>query len=127
MKGLTVQQPYANMILFIGKDIENRTKYIKIRGTIALHAGKQLASDEYLPKAFKKQIVRGAIFGVVDIIDCVDDHESEWFNGPYGYVLANPRPLPIHIPNIGQLGLWNVPPGIERRINRQLAGKIRIA
>ena len=35
----------------------------------------------------------GGIVGVVDVIDCVESHKSKWFNGPFGWVLANPRCL----------------------------------
>lgn len=124
MKALSVQQPHANKIMYLGKDIENRTRCINFRGTIALHASIKLDTSIYLPEKFKRQIVRGAIIGVVDILDCVDEYESEWFYGPFGYVLENPRPLPIPIPCKGQLGFWNVPPKIEKEIRYQLKGKI---
>jgi hypothetical protein len=35
----------------------------------------------------------GGIVGVVDVIDCVESHKSKWFNGPFCWVLANPRCL----------------------------------
>jgi hypothetical protein len=40
-----------------------------------------------------KELVRGAIVGVVDVVDCVDKHKSKWFGGPVVFVLKNPRPL----------------------------------
>ena len=124
MKSLTIWQPHANAILYYGKDIENRPKCFSIRGTIAVHAGAKIDSSIYLPENFKKQIIRSAIIGVIDIVDCVDDHESDWFNGPYGYVLDNPRPLLKPIPCKGQLGFWNLSPGMEKEIRRQLRGEI---
>lgn len=124
MKALTVRQPHANAIVYYGKDIENRSRCLDVRGTIALHTGAQLDNSVYLPDNFRKQIVRSAIIGVVDILDCVDDHESKWFFGPYGYVLENPRPLLKPIPCKGKLGFWNLSPEIEREIRRQLKGKI---
>lgn len=33
-------------------------------------------------------IIYGGIIGMVDL-------DSPWFVGPYGFVLANPRPLPF--------------------------------
>jgi hypothetical protein len=123
MKALTIHQPNAKAILYYGKDIENRSRCMSIRGTIAVHAGAQVDNSVYLPKSFKKQIVKSAIIGIVDVLDCVDDHDSEWFNGPYGYVLDNPRPLMNPIPCQGQLGFWNVPPEIEKEMRKQLRGK----
>jgi hypothetical protein len=72
----------------------------------------------------KKQMVRGAIIGVVDVGDCVDKHKSKWFGGPYGYVLKNPRPLSKPIPCKGMLGFWKVSPKIEREIKRQLKSEL---
>ncbi len=124
MKALSIRQPYANAILYYGKDIENRSRCTSVRGTIAIHAGAQFYDRVYIPEGFKKQIVRSAIIGVVDFLDCVDTHESPWFFGPYGYILDNPRPLIQPIPCRGQLGFWNLSPDIEREIRKQLRGKI---
>ena len=30
---------------------------------------------------------------MAEITDCVVDHRSKWFEGPYGFVLRNRRPL----------------------------------
>src|SRR5688500_15025924 len=109
MKALTVHQPHATAILYYGKAIENRTRCTATRGTIALHAGLQFDDRVYFPENFKAQIVRGAIIGVVDILDCVDKHKSKWFHKPFGYLLDNPRPLLRPIPCKGMLGFWNVP------------------
>ena len=125
MRGLTVHQPHANAILYYGKDIENRSRCMNIRGTIALHAGLQFDDGVYFPENFKAQIVRGAIIGVVDILNCVDEYESKWFFGPFGYLLDNPRPLQKPIPCKGMLGFWSVPAKIEKEILRQLKGSLR--
>jgi hypothetical protein len=52
---------------------------------------------------------RGGIIGEAEITDCVDHHNSPWFTGPFGYVLANARPLPF-IPCRGMLGLFTWKP-----------------
>lgn len=49
----------------------------------------------------------GAIIGVVTLVDCVTEHPSEWFNGPIGWVLADPGVLDAPIPASGRLGLWD--------------------
>lgn len=48
---------------------------------------------------------RGGIVGSVEIVDCVDESDSPWFFGRYGYVLRDPRPLPFW-PCKGQLGFF---------------------
>lgn len=47
----------------------------------------------------------GGIVGVADIIDCVSASASPWFVGPYGFELANARPVPF-IPCRGALGFF---------------------
>ena len=51
----------------------------------------------------------GCIVGTVDIIDCVQESDSPWFFGKYGFVLANPVALESPIPLKGALGFFDVP------------------
>lgn len=124
MKALSVRQPFANKIIFHGKDIENRTRRTNFRGLAAIHASKKIAPYADLSDREKQKLTLGAIIGVVEVVDCVEKHKSKWFNGPIGYVLKNPRPLKKPIPCKGMLGFWKVPPKIEKEIKRQLKGKI---
>jgi hypothetical protein len=125
MKALSVQQPYADKIIFDGKDIENRTKRTNFRGTVAIHASLKLHSNAKLSNKVVEEMVRGAIIGVVDVVDCVEKHKSRWFGGPYGYVLKNPRPLKEPIPCKGKPGVWDISPRVEKEIRRQLKGKLK--
>jgi hypothetical protein len=59
-----------------------------------------IEKDYHLFKAF------GAIIGEVDIIDCVTESNSLWFEGKYGFVLANPVLYDKPIPCRGQLGFF---------------------
>ena len=124
MKALSVRQPFADNIIFHGKDIENRTWRTTFRGTVAIHAGMKFHDYADLSAEEKKQMVRGAIIGVVEVVDCVDKYISKWFEGPIGFVLKNPRPLKKPIPCKGKLNFWDVPPIIEKEIKRQLKGKL---
>ena len=145
MRAITVRQPWAWAIIHGGKDVENRTRNIAgaYRGPVAIHAG--LAFDEHMPRDLAPEIVelftarrhypRGAIIGVVDLVDihecrshrgdsdvpdCVRSGTplattcSSWAEFRRGetvhhLVLANPRPLVEPIPWRGQLGLWTLP------------------
>jgi hypothetical protein len=51
--------------------------------------------------------LRGGIVGQVNVVDCVTKSNSLWFGGPFGFVLANPKPLPFRACK-GQLGLFEV-------------------
>ena len=82
MKALSIRQPWAHRILREGKDIENRDWPTRYRGPVLIHAGIKIDCD------------------------CVTDSHSEWFFGQYGFVLANPHPLPL-IRCRGMLGFFS--------------------
>ena len=105
MRALTIQQPWADLILFEGKDIENRTwkLFDWMRGKIIyIHAGKKPDGpvSGIGPERF------GAIVGEVTVVDCVTESDSEWFCGPYGFVLADPKAYENSIPCRGRLGFF---------------------
>lgn len=121
---LSVRQPWAWAIIHAGKDIENRTWQqsnpgLKFRGSVCIHASTGMTRDEFedaiddieyaattvdrLPQA--RELVRGAIIGVVDVVDLVRQSGSKWWCGPVGLVLANPRAVDP-IPCKGQLGFF---------------------
>jgi ASCH domain len=121
-KGISVRQPWAHSIIHEGKAIENRSWSTGLRGTIAIHAGRAIDDDAFfkfiherhldskvkLNREQAKALERGAIIGVVDIVDCVTHSESPWFEGPFGFVLANPRPIKP-IPCLGALQFFDLP------------------
>ena len=117
MKGLSIRQPWAWLICFGGKDIENRCWPTRFRGAFLLHAAKGMTRAEYdevaefanLPPFARLE--RGGIVGVARLVDCVQAHRSQWFNGPFGFVLAEVRPLPF-IACPGALGFFEVPPAV---------------
>ena len=101
---LSVRQPRGHRILFEGKDIENRDRRTKIRGTILLHSALTI-EDEGKELADRLRLPVGGIIGLVDIVDCVTKSDSRWFFGPVGYKLANPRPMPF-VPCRGMPGFF---------------------
>jgi hypothetical protein len=120
MKALSIRQPWAWLILYAGKDIENRVWSTNVRGRVLVHAAKGMTKDEYheapLYNSGGEFIVlppfeglqRGGVVGSVEIVDCVTKSDSHWFNGPYGFLLRNPKILPF-TPWRGQLGFFDVP------------------
>lgn len=99
MKAITIRPLMACAIIHAGKNIENRSWPTSLRGTIAIHASKGFSRWEYeagvdfLPARYRKivpayeDIPRGAIIGLVDLVDCVEDSRSRWFGGPCGFLL----------------------------------------
>lgn len=127
MKAISIRQPWAWAILNASKDIENRNWPTRLRGTVAIHAAKGMTRNEYddfcelrgeivsagwesdvIVPAYE-DLVRGAIVGTVEIVDCVQRSGSPWFFGEYGFVLRNPLALVEPIPCRGALGFWDVP------------------
>jgi hypothetical protein len=113
---LSVRQPMAWFIMAGFKDIENRSKRLKYRGPLLIHAGKSTEActqmhldhfEETYGVCAPDELDFGGIVGMVDMIDCVESHKSRWFKGPFGYVLANPR-FPSFRPCPGQVGLFRM-------------------
>lgn len=148
MKALTVQQPWAWAIIHAGKTVENRTqRWWSYRGPLAIHAGlranqracfdpriihasRQAGNGDWasfddhgtLRPSAPMSLPRGAIIGVVDLVDCHTaepgccdspwaDHlpPDPWFGRHVTHlILADPRPIEPIICR-GALGLWTVP------------------
>ena len=110
VKALTVQQPWASLIVEGIKDVENRTRYSYYRGRLGIHAGlrfDQQALDRY-ERVLGDELPLGALVGSITLVDCIDDSRSEWaIPGMWHWILANPRKLarPRWMP--GKLGIWN--------------------
>lgn len=106
-QAISIRQPWAWLIVHGWKNIENRMWRTSYRGPVLIHASKGMTRDEYescalfvagfstLRLAPFEMLERGGIVGVATILDCVDDHDSEWFCGEWGFVLADARPLPF--------------------------------
>jgi hypothetical protein len=121
---LSIRQPWAHCIIHHGKDIENRTWSTRFRGPVLIHAAKgwspSARQDLKDLRAFMditipyERLYFGAILGVASISGCVEESDSEWFNGPYGFTLEHVRRLPAPIPCRGALGFFrpNVTAGL---------------
>lgn len=122
---LSVRQPWAWAIVAGHKRIENRTLgaiksgNMKL-GPICIHAATGLKREEFhwghwrlhkhgvtCPRP--NTLPRGAIIGVVDVVDIVDHSDSDWFGGPMGLVLDNARTI-NPIPAKGELGYFRWQP-----------------
>lgn len=112
MKALTVRQPWAHAIMTGQKTIENRTWTTRYRGPLLIHASRTMAGEwsrfTQLSGEIPGILAFGHALGIVDLVDVVTRSESPWFEGPFGWVLANPRsfqPFALR----GMPGLFEVP------------------
>jgi hypothetical protein len=117
MKAISIRQPWAWAILHAGKDIENRSWSTPYRGELAVHAT-QIDSGWSFPVKHpsERDLILGAVVGLVEIVDVTRRSSSPWFTGPYGFVLRNPRALARPIPCPGNLDIWDLPKGLENAL-----------
>lgn len=134
-KVLSVRQPYASLLVSGVKDVENRSRRTNFRGTVLIHASakmhdimNQLPTKIFLLGAspveqqvmkMSKDVVKenlfGCIIGSVDIVDCVQNHPSEWAEkGQWHWVCANAKKFEHPIRDVkGKLGIWEYKGEIE--------------
>jgi hypothetical protein len=122
---LTVRQPHAYLLIHGSntgfKDVENRSKPTRYRGTLLIQASAkvdQAAYAEYIADGVKLppagQLVTGAIIGSVQLTGCVHNSHSRWaIPGYWHWLTAAPRSADPVIPIKGQLSMFPAPEGWE--------------
>jgi hypothetical protein len=114
IQALSIKQPWAWLIVRGYKDVENRTWWTAFRGPFLVHAGKSIDLEAYdmlvrngWPLPNVEELDRGGIVGKSRVVDCVRQHKSKWFTGPYCLLLADSSILPFK-PLRGMPGFWRV-------------------
>lgn len=117
---ISINQPWAGLIVLGLKDIENRDWPTRRRGPVLIHAGLKVDRDAQQSIVIGRHPVTGTPFspdqvaaiehhrathafrvggivGKATIVDCVSegDTRSTWFVGRYGFVLIHARVLPF--------------------------------
>ena len=124
MKALSIKLPWAWLIVNGWKPVENRSRRSHHRGPVVIHASARMTRWDYeacaifwscidMPPEFEFPSfedllpLRGGIIGHVEMVDCVTESKSPWFNGEFGYVFEDPVALDFE-PCKGQLNFFNV-------------------
>jgi hypothetical protein len=119
MRGLSIRQPWAHLIVHGVKDIENRTWATTRRGVFLIHAssgGSKIERERIRERVWQRfridvppddELAFGGIIGCASVVDVVERSNSPWFTGPYGLVLRAARPLPFRRYS-GRLGFFEV-------------------
>ncbi len=113
---LSVQQPWAWLICFGEKDVENRTWTTNYRGLLLIHASLTIDLDAVAMMRTRgvwvpENYITGAIIGRANLVDCVSYSASPYFCGPNALVLDRRAGLPVYRCR-GKLGLWRPAPDI---------------
>lgn len=148
MRALTIQQPYASLIVLPDEDdrckrVENRTWRTSYRGPILIHAGKgkdYLKTCDWLPA---ESLPFGAIVGIAQLVGIVprihgrgtngrmivpDWATRRWpwlethqhVEGPVCWILQECRALRQPIPCNGERGLWTPSRSLVETVGEQL-------
>ena len=116
MKILSIRQPWAHLIAHGSKNIENQSWQAKYRGLILVHASSNIDREACRERGVDAaKLQAGGVVGIAEITDCVEDHRSKWFEGPYGFVLRHRKPLPFVLWK-GALGLRDAPLRLLKRL-----------
>jgi activating signal cointegrator 1 len=144
VRGLSLQQPWASLVVLGSKRIETRSWHTPYRGWLAIHSSAEFPpwAREFLrAEPFKRELERirgdlplGQILAVVKLATCFEITESfvhsmerleytfgDYTPGRYAFSLTDLHPLARPIPYKGRLGTWSIPPETEIRI-RTAAG-----
>jgi hypothetical protein len=131
MRALSIEQPWAEMILHHGKCVENRSWNTKLRGYLAIHASKARRRTQFEDTGVDADAVAfGAIVGFARLTDVITRRQvtrrtAKWFRGEYGLLLDDVIPLETPVKATGALGFWQVKPGALRACLDQLTGTDR--
>jgi hypothetical protein len=136
IKVLSIQQPWASLIVQGLKDIENRDWTTRYRGLLLIHAGQRFdpyaldfisdrlsAEEQCRVPMHRRDYQLGGIVGIVKLTDVVTSSSSRWFQGPYGWYFKRAMPLEFY-PLKGQLGLFDIHPAVLDAIKREYERKV---
>jgi hypothetical protein len=148
MRALTLTQPWAGLVAFGIKLVENRPRRM-IKASdfgkpFAIHASREIDDDVYAritglapeldPDADQPWMALTRITSAVIAVATLDRtiasameatmlgaDQARWFFGPIGYVLRDVVLLPESVPCRGWQGFWCVPEDVEAKVRAQLA------
>ena len=150
VKIISVRQPWAWLIVAGHKDIENRTWRTSYRGRLLIHASKAMDPEDFPMQrkwiresgiVIPEDLPRGAIVGAATLTDvwnanrgkvrrhCSQCHQydlqykdnSPWFEGPYGFEMADAVEFAEPIPYRGQLGIRDISDALAARVSKMTA------
>lgn len=145
IRGLSLTQPWAQLVVLGEKQYETRSWKTPYRGLLAIHASKNVPgwakrlcqTDPMFVSVLwtywaAKPLPVGAIIGTVELVACEPTDEMEyfllakerafgdWSPGRYAWKLQNPQLLSEPIWCKGHLGLWKLSSEVEEQLCREM-------
>ena len=139
MKILSVRQPWAWLIVEGYKDIENRKWRTSYRGPLLIHSSQAVDPTDFPMQrewietcgiVIPEDLPRGAIVGSATLshVDCGDGYQgdglactSPWFEGPFGFHMADAVEFAEPIPWRGQLGIRDISDALAARVPKMIS------
>ena len=139
VKIISVRQPWAWLIVAGYKDIENRKWRTSYRGPLLIHASQAMEENDFPVQrewietcglVIPEDLPRGAIVGSATLshVDCGDGYQgdglacsSPWFEGPYGFHMADAVEFAEPIQCRGQLGIREASDALAARVPKMTA------
>jgi hypothetical protein len=140
MKAISIQQPWAWLIINGPKGLENRNWRSNFRGPVLIHAGlnhdtwalQKVGLKYFLTPGFilwlmergldrtvvelqEARFYFGGIVGKADVVGEVQKSVDPWFSGPNAFVLEDRAPLPF-VQMRGQLNFFEVPDQVVHQL-----------
>lgn len=122
---LSVQQPWAWLLVHGFKPLENRSWSSRFRGVLNIHAGKRIDREgwDWVRQQFPEipipdQLEVGGVVGTVLQTGCVTTHPSPWFFGPFGHVMTAGEPCALRSCR-GTLGYFRAAGPVRRDGRRE--------
>jgi len=124
VKAVSIRQPWAHAIIYLGKNVENRRWATRHRGPLLVHAAKTIdhaaMRSAHLAGWDLSDMQIGGIIGIVTVAGVEHgperDNPNPWYTGPIGWNLRDPEPRPFY-PCRGMPGLFEVSWPPTRLIN----------
>lgn len=128
LRALSVKPPYAYALVTGEKDIENRKwkpAVERIGEWIAIHASSQFTASQHrktmalMPARLRvssEELTTSAIIGLVRLAGVTTTSRSKWFEDKFGWLVTDAIMLKKPIPMHGKLGLWRVPPSVQKQL-----------
>lgn len=126
VRALSFRQPWAWIVVYLNKDLENRSKHMHTREPFFIHASKEMTKSYYydaidfskkqgantdlIPSYEKmKETLCGGIVGstrIIDVIPKTPQPTRKWHMvNQWGHILADTKPIEFY-PCGGNQGFW---------------------
>lgn len=131
--GISIRQPWLDMIVLGVKTMDIRTWQVKRRGIVALHAPRRIDFSAAYFYGYKSpwNLPRAKIVAIADIDDVLALESDSWqtflhqhrqplpmADGAYGVILTNVRALKVPVGCRGRQMLFPLPDNIAERVRK---------